>query len=386
MKLVKRAILKLMNRIKDDQIYPKCLELCNISSIWKKKGSRNSFDSYQGIFRVTIFRSILEKLIYNDEYRNIDKNLTDANVGARKKRNIRDNIFVLNAITNSRRKEKEESLDLQVYDIEKCFDSLWLHEVINSLYEAGLQNDKLPLLFLENSSAQVAIKSNERISMRTSTKDIIMQGSIFSSLCCVVLMDKLGKLAYNNQQLLYYYKKVVGIPPLLMVDDILAVQSCSSKSQKINTAINTFINLEKLSLSKTKCHNIHVGSKQKICPNLKINEVKMENSKRETYLGDIIDESSTIKPNIEKRKSRGYGIISNILTIVNEIPLGKWKVEAGLRLRQAMLINGILFNTEAWHSVNVKDVIELEKVDETLLRGLLQAHPKIPLEALYLET
>ena len=61
-------------------------------------------------------------------------------------------------------------------------------------------------------------------------------------------------------------------------------------------------------------------------------------------------------------------------------------MEAGLRLRQAMLINGILFNTEAWHSVNVKDVIELEKVDETLLRGLLQAHPKIPLEALYLET
>ena len=176
MKLVKRAILKLMNRIKDDQIYPKCLELCNISSIWKKKGSRNSFDSYRGIFRVTIFRSILEKLIYNDEYRNIDKNLTDANVGARKKRNIRDNIFVLNAITNSRRKEKEESLDLQVYDIEKCFDSLWLHEVINSLYEAGLQNDKLPLLFLENSNAQVAIKSNERISMRTSIKDIIMQG------------------------------------------------------------------------------------------------------------------------------------------------------------------------------------------------------------------
>ena len=103
---MKLAVLKLMNKIKDEQIYPKCLELCNISSIWKKKGSRNSFDSYRGIFRVTIFRSILEKLIYNDEYINIDKNLTDANVGARKKRNIRDNIFVLNAITNSRRKEK----------------------------------------------------------------------------------------------------------------------------------------------------------------------------------------------------------------------------------------------------------------------------------------
>ena len=143
---LKLALLKLMNRIKDEQRYPKCLELCNISSIWKLKGSRNSFDSYRGIFRVTIFRSILDRLIYNDEYENLDKNLTDSNVGARKGRNIRDNFFVLNAILNSVKKQGEKAI---VYDIEKCFDSLWLHEVINSLYEAGLQNYKLPLLFLE---------------------------------------------------------------------------------------------------------------------------------------------------------------------------------------------------------------------------------------------
>ena len=68
----------------------------------KRKEKRNSFESYRGIFRVTIFRTILDKLINIDEYKNIDKNLTDANVGARKKRNIRDNIFVLNAIINSK--------------------------------------------------------------------------------------------------------------------------------------------------------------------------------------------------------------------------------------------------------------------------------------------
>ena len=50
---------------------------------------------------VTILRSILDKLIYNDEYTNIDEQLTNNNIGARKKnRNIRDNIFVINAIFN----------------------------------------------------------------------------------------------------------------------------------------------------------------------------------------------------------------------------------------------------------------------------------------------
>ena len=67
---------------------------------------------------------------------------------------------------------------------------------------------------------------------------------MWGSLCCVVLMDKLGKLAYSNPDLLYYYKGVVGTPPLQMVDDIMDIQKCSSKSLQMNTAINTFIELQ----------------------------------------------------------------------------------------------------------------------------------------------
>ena len=166
------------------------MQLCNISSIWKRKGSKNDFESYRGIFRVTIFRTILDRLIYNDEYVTIDSNLSDCNVGARKQRNIRDNIFVMNAIINSFKKGTEEPIDFQVYDVEKCFDSLWLHEVINCLYEAGLRNDKLPLLFLENNIAQVAVKYSGGMTQREIIRNIIMQGSIWGSISCVVLMDK----------------------------------------------------------------------------------------------------------------------------------------------------------------------------------------------------
>ena len=112
----------------------------------------------------------------------------------------------------------------------------------------------------------------------------------------------------------------------------------------------------------------------------------MAESRQEKYLGDIIDNSGKSKPNIEKRKSRGFGIVANILAIINEIPLAHWKVEAGLQLRQAMLINGLLYNSEAWQGIEEKDIISFEKIDQTLLRGVLSAHPKIPTEALYLET
>ena len=51
-----------------------------------------------------------------------------------------------------------------------------------------------------------------------------------------------------------------------------------------------------------------------------------------------------------------------------------------------MLVNGTMFNSEAWHNIMDKDIIPLEKVDEALLRQLLMGHSKMQLEALHLET
>ena len=58
----------------------------------------------------------------------------------------------------------------------------------------------------------------------------------------------------------------------------------------------------------------------------------------------------------------------------------------GLKLRQAKLLNGMLFSSEGWQGLGKDDLKCLGKVDEALLRALLLCHPKTPLEFLYLET
>ena len=115
-------------------------------------------------------------------------------------------------------------MDIQVFDVEKCFDALWVEECINDIFEAGLDNDKLVLLFLENQNANIAIKTPGGKSSRTSIKNIIMQGTVWGSLLCTATMDKLGQMIYNNPELTYKYKGVVETPSLGMVDDILIVQ------------------------------------------------------------------------------------------------------------------------------------------------------------------
>ena len=71
---------------------------------------------------------------------------------------------------------------------------------------------------------------------------------------------------------------------------------------------------------------------------------------------------------------------------MNEVSLGKYRVEAGMKLRNAMLINGILTNCEVWYGLSDKEIEKLEKIDEYLLREIKGAHSKTPKEFLYLET
>ena len=54
-------------------------------------------------------------------------------------------------------------------------------------------------------------------------------------------------------------------------------------------------------------------------------------------------------------------------------------------LRELNLVNGILTNLEVAYGLSQDDIIELEKVDEMLLRKILSTSCSTPKEALYLE-
>ena len=175
---------------------------------------------------MTILRSILDKLIikYNDEYPGIDNHITDSDVGARRGRNIRDNIFLVNAILNNVVKRNLEDTDIGIYDVDKCFDKLWAQECFNDIFENGFQNEKLNLLYEENVTAKVAVETQSGITIRVTISENIIEGTVWGSLLCTSSMDKLGNQAYKQPDILYKYKGV-PIPPLGMVDDILTVSN-----------------------------------------------------------------------------------------------------------------------------------------------------------------
>jgi len=84
--------------------------------------------------------------------------MSDSNVGARKNRNITDNIFVLYAVRNEAI-QKNKCIDLHFMDLSKCFDSLWTQETMNDLYDLGVRDDKFALISALNDKCRVSIKT-----------------------------------------------------------------------------------------------------------------------------------------------------------------------------------------------------------------------------------
>ena len=70
---------------------------------------------------------------------------------------------------------------------------------------------------------------------------------------------------------------------------------------------------------------------------------------------------------------------------VEELTLGDFFFEGAMILRASLFLSSLISNSEAWVNLTKKNVTDLEKVDEQLLRKILSAHSKTPTELLYLE-
>ena len=171
-----------------------------------------------------------------------------------------------------------------------------------------------------------------------------------------------------------------------MVDDILTIQKCGPAAEEMNHKVNAFIEQKKLTLGHKKCVKIHVGKQCNQCSEHFVHEKVIKEAQEVKYLGDILHENGKPKRTIIERVQRGYAVCGQIFALLKDLPLGSLKVQIGLELRKAWLINGILYNSEVWHNITESDIAQFVKIDKYLLRGLLSAHAKSQLENLYLET
>ena len=149
---------------------------------------------------------------------------------------------------------------------------------------------------------------------------------------------------------------------------------------------------------------MHVGKSDEHCPKLTIDSWKVKNvrsiktsqyeicdevgdtveikdSEHERYLGDEILATGRNDVNIAKRKEKGYKIINQIKTLLQNGFYGRYYFKVAVLLRSSLFLNSVLLNSEAWNNVSKKDVHELTIIDNAMVRSIwgCPAYTSVPM-------
>ena len=157
---IKHSFIQMFNRLKDEQKIPLYMLFALITTIPKRGLNSSMLTDERGIFRCSVIRTILMRLIYNRNYKIIDNNMSDCNIGGRKGKGCRNNLFIINGIIHDvLSSTRKKPVLLQIYDYSQMFDGINLEEAICDMFEVGVRDDSLGLLYEANREIKMSVKT-----------------------------------------------------------------------------------------------------------------------------------------------------------------------------------------------------------------------------------
>ena len=164
----------------------------------------------------SVLRTILMKIIHERTYEKVSFSMTESQIGAKKGKNVRNHIFVINSIISDVLSSvKKPPIDLCVMDYSQMFEEGYI--CLNALYEAGVQDDIFALISEANGNNVISVKTPNGVTTRGTISNKIMQGDVLGPLVSSNMVDKfIGKAALETGNS-YLYKNRVQIPPLALV-------------------------------------------------------------------------------------------------------------------------------------------------------------------------
>ena len=192
------SLVEMVNTIKSSKNLPSDWNKIWIRTLKNKKGTFRKLDNYRGIFLVPIPSIIFEKLLKNRITDTLQQNISKFQNGGMIGKGVVDNLFILRGIINHANYLGKE-LWLTFYDTEKCFDSLWLEDCINSLWDLGVKDDILCLMYLINIKTTVTVKTPLGDTDPLFLSNFVKQGTVLGPVLNNCSLNKLStdSIGYN---------------------------------------------------------------------------------------------------------------------------------------------------------------------------------------------
>ena len=168
-----------------------------------------------------------------------------------------------------------------------------------------------------------------------------------------------------------------------MQDDISKVSTSVEEARQGCEDVYELLTKKQLSVNNTKCKFMILGSKKQrkqALAELESNPMmmggrKIDHTVNKKYLGDFVSElgckqsiDDTIKYRIQKLTSK----VNDILLIADAPQLGAEGTSmAAIKLFEAQVMSGLLFNCESWIGITEAQIDELQSFQDNFLKKLL---------------
>ena len=328
------------------------------------------------------------RLIYNRKYSMIDYNMSDSNIGARKNKSCRNHIWIINGINHEQNSSKKKSkLVFQSYDFTQMFDSMSLDIIISDIYDCGVKDDLLVLLYEANKNIHMSVSTCYGLTEAVKIPALVAQGDLFAPLPAAVQVDSMtrkleeqdrARVEEGQPGLLFRYKGIIPIPSLGLMDDTLSVSEAGVNAEEINTFMNENSAEKRLQFNPKKCKYLDIGRNTEtsvlhntlevdtwdISYDEKENmietegpKVKMTKVNQLKHLGFVISEDASNVPNISEKKKKSIGIIRGIMNTIKG--LGTYTIKNGVIYLNSLLRGSILYAAETYYNLSVKEILEV---------------------------
>ena len=189
---LKISLLAMLNIIKEKGIIPSFMRKANISTIPKKNKSRLYLQNERGIFLLNIIRGIFMRILYNRKSNLINMNMSDSNVGGRKDKSCINHIWVVNGVIHDQLNSVNNiPIVIQQFDYTQMFDGMNLKESLSDLYNCGVQDDTLNILYQANKI--VDVKSPFGLTDEVTLDEVVLQGEVWGPILASNQVDMFGK-------------------------------------------------------------------------------------------------------------------------------------------------------------------------------------------------
>ena len=164
----------------------------NVTSVTTIPKTRSKFmlTNDRSIFKVSILRKILLRLLYKRNYDMINNNMSDSNIGSRKGKSCRNHIWILNGITHEHHiSNNKQDLRFNFYDYKQMFDSMVLSKTLSDMYSVGMVDDCLCLLKALNTNVAMSVNTPYGATERIVLLAVVAQGNLMAPLESSVQVD-----------------------------------------------------------------------------------------------------------------------------------------------------------------------------------------------------